>query len=87
MNHNITITSRKHGKKEPQSFFHCGSFDHPDMQSLKNFRLVFMVGNSIIWGHVIYRWKGLENTFPMVYYVPPESQNCSHKTKKSNPQS
>ena len=21
-------TSRKHGKKEPQSFSHCGSFDH-----------------------------------------------------------
>jgi len=29
-------TSRKHGKKEPQSFSHCGSFDHPDMQSLND---------------------------------------------------
>ena len=27
-------TSRKHGKKELQSFFHCGFFDHPDLQSL-----------------------------------------------------
>jgi hypothetical protein len=24
-------TSRKHGKKEPQSFSHCGSFDHHDV--------------------------------------------------------
>jgi hypothetical protein len=23
-----------------------------------------------IWGLVIYCWKGLENTFPMVYYTP-----------------
>jgi hypothetical protein len=22
-----------------------------------------------IWGLIIYRWKGLENTFPMVYYT------------------
>jgi hypothetical protein len=31
-------TSRKHGKKEPQSFVHCGSFDHPDMQSLNDYK-------------------------------------------------
>ena len=32
----LTIyTSRKHCKKESQLFFHCGSFDHPDLQSLK----------------------------------------------------
>jgi hypothetical protein len=24
-----------------------------------------------ILGLVIYRWKGLENTFPPVYYTPP----------------
>ena len=29
-----SYTSRKYGKKEPQSFSHCGSFDHPGMQSL-----------------------------------------------------
>ena len=23
-----------------------------------------------IWRRVIYRWKGLENTFPTVYYTP-----------------
>ena len=26
--HGSISTSRKHGKKEPQSFSHCGSFDH-----------------------------------------------------------
>jgi hypothetical protein len=32
-------TSTKHGKKEPQSFVHCGSFDHPDMQSLNDYKI------------------------------------------------
>ena len=30
----LLILVKKHGKKEPQSFFHCGSFDHPNLQSL-----------------------------------------------------
>jgi hypothetical protein len=30
-------------KKEPQLFFHCRSFDQPDMQSLNECRLVFLV--------------------------------------------
>jgi hypothetical protein len=34
-------TSRKHGKKEPQSFSHCGSFDHHDLQSVNDWRFVF----------------------------------------------
>jgi hypothetical protein len=25
-----------------------------------------------IWVLVIYRWKGLENIFPMVYYTPQD---------------
>ena len=37
----IHYCSRKHGKKEMQSFSHYGSFDHPDMQSLKNCRFIF----------------------------------------------
>jgi hypothetical protein len=67
-------TSRKHGKKEPQSFVHCGSFDHPDMHLLNDYKFVtFVLPNKVlgIWGLLIYRWKGLENTFPMVYYMPP----------------
>jgi hypothetical protein len=39
----IGITSRKHGKKEPQSFVHCGSFDHPDLHSLNDYKLLFLV--------------------------------------------
>ena len=35
------FTSRKHGKKESRSFSHCGSFDHPDLQSLNNYKYVF----------------------------------------------
>jgi hypothetical protein len=35
-------TRRKHGKKEPQSFVHCGgSFDHPDLHSLNDYKFVF----------------------------------------------
>jgi len=30
---------------------------------------------------VIYRWKGLENTFQMVYYTPLNSENFSCKLK------
>jgi hypothetical protein len=36
-------TSRKHGKKEPQSFSHCGSFDHPNLQSLNDCRFSFLI--------------------------------------------
>ena len=38
-----TYTSRKHGKKEPQSVCHCTSFDHPDLQSLNDCRFVHFV--------------------------------------------
>ena len=37
------ITSRKHGKKEPQSFVHCGSFEHLDLHLLNDYKLVFVV--------------------------------------------
>jgi hypothetical protein len=56
-------TSKKHCKKEPQSFFHCGSIDHPDLQSLKRLHIISFY-------HSIYHWKGLENTFLAAYYVP-----------------
>ena len=34
-------TSRKHGEKEPQLVFHCGSFDHPDLQSHNDYKTYF----------------------------------------------
>ena len=40
--HNI-VTSIKHGKKKPQSFFHCGSFDHPDLQSHDDYKNLFFI--------------------------------------------
>jgi hypothetical protein len=33
-------------------------------------------------GPLVYRWKGLENTFPTVYYMPPTFLNCIRKRKK-----
>ena len=36
-------TSRKHGEKEPQLFFHCGSFDHPGLHSLNNYKISFFI--------------------------------------------
>jgi hypothetical protein len=33
-------------------------------------------------GRVIYWWKGLQNTFPTIYYTPQNAQNCSRKNKK-----
>ena len=83
-------TSRKHGKKEPQSFVQCGSFDHPDLHSLNDYNFVFfglpteVLG---IWGLLIYRWKGIENTFPTVHYMPPKFKNYSRKTQEENMQS
>jgi hypothetical protein len=68
-------TSRKHCEKELWSFSHCGSFDHLDKQLLNDYKFVFiglptkLLG---IFGILIYRWKGLENTFPTVYYMPPK---------------
>ena len=73
----LTKTQQKHLKnmanKEPQSFSHCGSFDHHALQSLNNYRFVFLdlPTNTLgILGLVIYRWKGIEITFPTVYYTP-----------------
>jgi hypothetical protein len=34
------------------------------------------------WGLVIYRWKGLENTFPTVYYTPPNVFKLEVQNKK-----
>jgi hypothetical protein len=39
----VHYTSRKRDKKELQPFFHCGLFDHPDLQSLNNCKFVFLV--------------------------------------------
>ena len=38
---NAHNTSRKHGKKEPQSFSHCGSFDH----CFPGFFLLWLISN------------------------------------------
>jgi hypothetical protein len=35
-----------------------------------------------IWGLVIYRWKGLENTFPNVYYTLPNILKLQFQNKK-----
>ena len=42
---NTLGTSRIHGKKEPQSFFHCGAFDHHDLQSMHICFFGFMTAN------------------------------------------
>ena len=63
-------TSRKYGKKEPQSFSHCGSFDHLDLQSLNNCIFVFLGFMTAIlkfWGHIIHCWKDIFKTYLEVY--------------------
>ena len=68
-------TSWKHGKKEPQSFFHCGSFDHHALRSLNNYKYVFLdlpTDTLGILGLVIYRSKGIEITFWTVYHMPQD---------------
>jgi hypothetical protein len=81
----LDFTSRKHVKKEPQSFSHCGSFDHPDPQVNKRLQICLFglpTENLRILGLLIYRYIGHEITFSTVYYMPPEFQNCSRKTYK-----
>jgi hypothetical protein len=45
---------------------------------------VFVLPTAIfgICGRVIYRWKGLENTFPTVYYMPTNILKLHLKKKK-----
>jgi hypothetical protein len=66
----IVDTSRKHCKKEPQLFSHCGSFVHLDLQSLKE--SVFI----IFYATVILKFlgacdtvleKGILKTVPEIY--------------------
>jgi hypothetical protein len=35
-----------------------------------------------ILGLLIYRWRGLENTFPTVYYMPPKISKLQLQNKK-----
>ena len=52
-------TSRKLCGKEPQSFSHCGPFDHLDLLVTKRLRICFFLGLPTeilsIWGLVISR--------------------------------
>ena len=42
------FTSRKHYKKESQLFSHCDSFDHPNLQSLNNYKFFFGLPTHIL---------------------------------------
>jgi hypothetical protein len=90
MTHRLSYTSRKHGKKEPQSCSHCGSFLPPCSAITKRMHICFLgLPTEIlrILGLLLNRYRGLENIFPTVYYMPLESQNCNRKIKKTNMQS
>ena len=63
-------TSRKPCQKESQSLSHCGSFDHPDLQSLNDYNFfcfVLRLQFSVFGGCVIYRWKDIFKAFQVVY--------------------
>ena len=72
-------------KKNRKSFSHCGSsFDHHAMQSLNNCTFVFLdlpTDTLGILGFVIYRWEGLDNTFPTVYYMSQDIYVAAAKWK------
>jgi len=61
----------------------CSSFDQPDLQLLNNYGFLIFFYDCIFFnlGHVIYRWRGLENTFPSVYYTTPDLQKICHYAK------
>ena len=67
-----TSTSKKVCKKEPQSFSHCGSFDHPDLQSLNDYKKIFSFCDckfKCLWACDILLKRHFK-TFPTIYYVP-----------------
>ena len=71
------FTSTKLCQKVPQSKSGCGFFDQ-----ICSFGLATgMLG--MLW-HVIYCWKGLENAFPTVYYIPLIFLISIRKKKKTN---
>jgi hypothetical protein len=41
--HVALLTSRKHGKKELQSFSHCDFLDHPELQTLNECIFIYLV--------------------------------------------
>jgi hypothetical protein len=78
-------TPKKTLQKEPHLFSHCGSFYHPDLQLFNDYIFVFFcLPTKIleILGILIYHWKGLENTCPTVYYMPPKILKLQSQNKK-----
>ena len=53
-------------------FFHCGYFDHPDLQSLKQLHIVFWSTNINFkkLGAFNIPLQRYGNAFPTVYYMP-----------------
>ena len=65
---------------------HCSYFDQHAMQSLNDFKFSLNLPVEIfgIWGLVIYRWKCLENTFPMMYYTPQKFNIITLQSQNEN---
>ena len=63
--------------------FPCSSFDQPTLQLLYDCNFFWVLPIEVLGtrGLVINRWKGLENTFPTVYYTPRIFEHYSRKTK------
>ena len=72
------ITSRKHGEKEVQSFSHCGSFDHHDLQSHNDYKnLFFILRLQISWGMWYIVWYS-------IYYELKIPKMVVGKSRKAN---
>jgi hypothetical protein len=72
-------------KKNRNHFPIPGFFYQLAVQSLNDCKFVFSVLPAKIleiWGLVMYRWKGLENTFPTLYYMPKKIQFIVAKEKE-----
>ena len=84
---------RKLCKKDSQPLSYCGSFDHPDVQSLNDYSNLFLFcfASPILTflGYVIHRWKDIFRPFqryitslqiPKIPVGKPSKQICSHLT-------
>ena len=69
-------TGRKHGEKKPQLFSHCGSFDQPGMQSLKEYKIVFFIlrlESQMFWG----MWYTVGKVLSRYITKPPKTWSVS----------
>ena len=75
----VSQHQQKTMRKKPQSFSHCGSFDHPDLQSLNNYNLKKIQACNILLEK---SWNLKFQTFQLVDQKNKYSVDCRTQWSK-----